>query len=129
MGACVVKGKRVRALLCGAGIVGASLLAAPDAFATTASISPATQSHAYGVLSSWTLIWSGQSAYKVNFTYGDGGSWSVVNTTATSEGRTHHFYPCSTTTFSQSLKIYQPGNSTPTASSSSTSHETGGGAC
>lgn len=124
-----MRGKKIRALACGAGIVGASLLAAPAAFATTAVITPATQSHSYGTLSTWSAVWSGQSSYKVSFAYGDGGSFSLANTTTTSANLNHHFYPCTSTTYTQQLKIYQPGSTFVTASGTSTSRETGGSGC
>lgn len=81
--------------------------AVSPAAATTATISPSTQSHAHGVASQWNLSWSGHSPFKWEFDFGDGaytgsfGAWVSY----TSKHVTYAFYPCSWTQFNQSLVV------------------------
>jgi hypothetical protein len=81
------------------------------AAATTATISPSSQSHAHGVASHWTTSWSGQTpirqvcfAYDVNNS--SEGGWCLFTTSSTSRSDSHTYWPCTTKTFTQALEVY-----------------------
>lgn len=105
----------------------AVLAAGPVLAVTTINLTPSTQSHGHGVSSNWTGSWSGTAPYGVTFAYGDGSSAPpLVNTNLTSKAYSHAFFPCTTDTFTQTLRVSDQDNA-----KSKTSHatETGGNPC
>jgi hypothetical protein len=95
--------------------------------ATTASISPTTQSHAYGVASTWTDSWGGSAPFEVRFFTGDGYVFAPVYNTQTQMVVRHAFYPCRGTTYRQTLTVIDRINYGIATNSSAT--EGGGGPC
>ena len=75
------------------------------AFAASASITPHTQSHAHGVASNWTLSWGNAGPYDVNFYRGNGTVVIWTNTNQSLSSQSYKFYPCTTTTFQQWLRV------------------------
>lgn len=103
------------------------LASASNAFAISASISPSSQSHSYGSASHWNLAWGGYSPFEVLFEYGDGVGRYWSSTTLTSYYDTYTFWPCSSTQFHQSLKVWDSQSGY--AYTTSTATEAGGGGC
>lgn len=82
--------------------------AGPAAALNNMGITPATQSHAHGVASNWTAAWGGQATFDEHFSYGDGSSASwILNTTLTSKGFSHTFWPCAAQTFEQQHYVHE----------------------
>jgi len=100
---------------------------ASPAAATTANISPSAQTHAHGVVSHWTVSWSGHSPFTWIFTAGDGQAWGQNGDTHTSVYISYTFYPCSTTRYAQALSVWDAWNIGGGASSYAT--EYGGNPC
>lgn len=97
--------------------------------ATSATITPSTQSHAHGVASSWSLTWGSAAPYDVYFWWDVNDSpadWILLDTTTTSKHITHTFYPCVGTNFSQELDVYDQHA---LAADTSTASEAGGNPC
>ena len=102
--------------------------------ATTANISPASQSHGHNVISSWNLSWSGRLDYHVKFEYGQyGATLENLDTTDTSRFTQWGFSPCpgDPTNYNQVLSVWDnvghsPGNK---ATDTSTAHEDAGNPC
>lgn len=117
-----------------AGLVAVALLAAgvgSVVLAAGAGDSPASQTHGHGVSSNWTLSWGYTSPYHVEFYLGDGSFYLWQNTTATGAQASYTFYPCATTVFHQTLKVWdgwnnQYGTYKGYAQDASTAQEAGG---
>lgn len=79
-----------------------------QAFAVSASITPATQSHAHNVASHWWLGWGDTSPFNVLFDYGDGYGLYWSSTTLRSYYATYGFSPCpgDPTLYYQSLSVF-----------------------
>ncbi len=106
----------------------ASVALTSEALANSASISPASQTRAYGSLFTWNTSWAGGSgAYKVIFAYGDGDSTLINGTSARSRTFSKTFYPCGGTTYNQRLTVTDGLGTIAQAGSKAT--VTGGGAC
>jgi hypothetical protein len=99
--------RRLVTVLC-AVLVAASLIFSMvgTTLAAGASISPASQSHAHAVKSTWTLTWSGYTPYEVHFSYGDGFVLNNASTAEVSKVTSHTFFPCVKTTYHQFLNIW-----------------------
>ncbi|MES2208717.1 MAG: hypothetical protein V4515_00800 [Chloroflexota bacterium] len=97
--------------------------------ATSANISPHSQSRAHGVASSWTATWGDNGPYRPTFhpdTANPGlHEWAPGLTWLTSYQHSMAFYPCTGTTFRQQLVVDDAYGS---ASHWSTATE-GGGHC
>jgi hypothetical protein len=115
-----------------------SLAMATATLAASASITPASQSHAHNVSSHWTLAWGTTSPYHVLFAYGDPGGngllWQNTNVVSGSANWTYSPCPGEQTTFTQWLNVYDGWNNTTGhykgfASDSSTAHEASGSPC
>lgn len=99
------------------------------ALAVTADASPESQTHAHGVQSSWSGSWTGLSPYDVVFYYGDGLSdnrGSAVTYHSTTFA--HTYYPCTGTTFTAHLNVWEYNNDVP-AVDYVTATEGGGNPC
>ena len=99
---------------------------APASATIAASLSPTTQYRAYGATATWSAGWSGGSPYNTTFTYGDGTSTIINNTSTTSHSYNDNFYPCIASTFYQQLKV---SNASGSATQNASTHITSGGAC
>ena len=77
--------------------------------ATSANISPHSQSHAHGQASSWTATWGDVSPYNAVFhpSTADPGlhEWAQYGISYTSYSHSMAFYPCTGTVFTQQLVI------------------------
>ncbi len=95
---------------------------------TSANLSPSSQTHAHGVQSTWSGSWSGTAPFGVTLYHGDGTTESLVNTYSTSYSNFKHaFYPCTTTTFTQHLRVSDQVG--PLNSNYTTATESGGYPC
>ena len=103
------------------------LVSASNAFAISASIGPSSQSHGYGVASHWNLAWGGSSPFEVLFAYGDGVGRYWPSTTLTNYSDHYTFWPCNSTLYHQTLKVWDSQSGY--AYTSSTATESGGGGC
>jgi hypothetical protein len=89
-------------------------------------LTPSSQTHNHGVASSWTGTY-GNGMQEIKFCYGDGGCKETFNPSGNSMNYSHTFWPCFTTTYTQSFSgydlflTYLPKNST--------SRESGGSPC
>ncbi len=97
-----MKGQALRTVSLAAALLMAST---SPATATTASITPASQTHTHGVASHWTVSWTGKSPYTWSFDFGDGFYTYGNGVTYTSRQIGYTFWPCSTTRFQQSLVV------------------------
>lgn len=80
--------------------------ASPVSATASGFISPASQYHAHGVASHWSTGWGQVAPYDQYFCYGDGTPCVVLNnTTLTSRGYSHTFYPCQYKNFTQTLYV------------------------
>lgn len=102
---------------------------AGSASAASATISPHSQSHAFGVASSWSLSWGNATPFDVNFYYGDGIVYVSSGTSSRSTTRTHTYWPCpgEPTSYSQWLRVWDTYNAY--ADDNSTAHENSGSPC
>jgi len=77
--------------------------------ATSANISPHSQSRAYGQQSSWTATWGDVGPYNVVFhpDIANPGlhEWARYGIWTTSYPHSMAFYPCTTTTYTQELSV------------------------
>jgi hypothetical protein len=102
------------------------------AAASTASITPATQTHGHGVAASWTLSWGGVAPFRtVCFYYdkdntGEGG-FCLLETNAVGATASHAFYPCVGRTYTQVLNVTDHNSTFATKTSKAT--ESGGNPC
>lgn len=79
--------------------------ASPAAGLTSVSLTPSSQSHPHGQTSSWTGAWyGGPSPYVYRFNRGDGTA-QTGSTSSTSMLFSYTFWPCSTTTYHQTLGV------------------------
>jgi hypothetical protein len=108
-----------------------ALAAAPAVLAASADISPNTQTHNHGIASNWTATWSGTPNYDVFIWYDNTKSYniSIINTSATSRGFSHAFWPCHDTTFTQEVDVYRHTTGALEALATSTATEKGGSPC
>lgn len=102
---------------------------APVLAHTSASITPASQSRAYGALASWTVAWNSSppGGTDILFCYGDGQCTSA-SSAGLSRGFSHRFYPCNSKNFQQRAEVHQ-SNPTHTLVVYSATYVTGGGIC
>jgi hypothetical protein len=110
-----------------------ALAAVGPAAATTAAITPQTQSHAHNVDSHWTGTWSGRTSFDATFYYGNGYGLEIV-TTATSHAYSYSFSPCpgDPTTYYQGLYVWDNTGHSGThleGLSTSTASENSGSPC
>lgn len=100
------------------------------ATATSANISPHSQSRAHGVASSWTATWGDNGPFNVVFhpdTANPGlHEWAQYGIWSTSYPHSMAWYPCTTTTYTQELSIKDNYGS---AVHRSTASEAGGNPC
>jgi hypothetical protein len=100
---------KVVALAVGA-VAGAVIVAVPvpaNAAAIYPMIYPSSQSGASGTDFIWGGGWANVSGhhYKVTFTYGDGASSTIANTTAGSQGYDRTFVTCTGRVYTQKLTV------------------------
>lgn len=102
-------------------------------YAVSASITPATQSHAHNVSSHWTGSWSGRTNFHAEFDYGDGSPVVIYDGASTSRSYSHIFSPCpgDSTTFYQTLQVWDNvgHGSSLLATSTSSATESAGTPC
>lgn len=100
--------KSLAAAAVGVSVVGLAVGVSPvPAFASVGvAIYPYSQSAASGASVSWGGSW-GTSGHRFNvtFSYGDGGTSSLYNTTATSYGWSRSFSTCTGKTFTEKLSV------------------------
>lgn len=83
----------------------ALILALPALAITSVSLTPVTQSHPHGQASSWTGSWNGgPGPYVYRFNRGDGTA-QTGSTTSTTRFFSYTYWPCSTTTYYQTLGV------------------------
>jgi hypothetical protein len=99
-----------------------------SALANSATISPHSQTHAHGVKSTWGLSWTGLAPFDAIFSHGDSTGIEIF-TNGLSYNHSYTFFPCSTTTFTQILTVFDGHNPSLVAQDSSTSRESGGNPC
>ena len=110
-----------------------AVLSAVPVGATTADISPSSQSHAHNVASHWTASWSGRLLFNVDWEYGDGNGISGNATNVVEFGLTYGWSPCpgDQTNYTQTLSVWDniTHGSSNFASDTSTAHENAGNPC
>jgi hypothetical protein len=98
-----MRGKRLSAGLAMALLI--ALAGPASALVSSVTILPSSQSGTGGNTISWTGSWSGGTApFGYTFFYGDGASTSG-STSSHSKGFSHKFFPCSPTTYTQTLRV------------------------
>jgi exo-beta-1,3-glucanase (GH17 family) len=124
------KGVRMRRLLF-AVVLGMSIAVVTTGASlatTSAHLTPSSQSHAHGVASSWSGTWSGTGPFSWTLYHGDGSTESATNVTYTSHNFADYaFFPCSTTTFNQHIRVTDQVG--PLNSNTTSATETGGNPC
>lgn len=88
------------------GLLAIVLVGVPVALGASANAEPETQSHAHGVPSTWTLTWGGDAPFDVDFYYGDGVVRVYRDTWLVRDSASHAFWPCSTTIYTQWLRVW-----------------------
>lgn len=95
--------KRVTALMLGILL----LVGQPGSvFAASANAEPETQTHNYGVPSTWTLSWGGDAPFDADFHYGDGWVHIWRDVFIVGANDSHTYWPCYTTVFTQRLRVW-----------------------
>lgn len=87
---------------------------AAPVIAISQSVTPSSQSHAYGVASTWTQSWGGNAPFDVAFCPRNSPTPTVCftslnNTNLVSRNRSYTFYPCRSTTFQQYAWVRDQG--------------------
>jgi len=100
--------------------------------ATTATISPLSQTHTHGQASNLTLSWTGVKPFRTVCFYYDkndlnAGYWCYFSTSYDGVLTSNTFWPCTTTTFTQLLNVTDWNSNF--KSTTSTSRENGGVPC
>jgi hypothetical protein len=100
--------------------------------ATTATVTPLTQTHAHNVSSHWTGSWTGRTNFHTEFDYGDT-FYTPYDGALTSKSYSYLFSPCpgDQTTFYQLLQVWDNvgHGASLYAAQSSSSHENSGTPC
>lgn len=115
-----------RSVIAAGSVLAAIVWTTAPAFATTISLTPSSQSKAYGATATWGMAWGDSSPYMITFKYGDGVTYGPTSTTAGSRGFSHVFKPCTLASYTQTGSVVSAGN---TASATATTRVDGRGAC